>query len=330
LDRIKKEEYKSAGLAYLLTAGLLYAGIAVPLFLIAVPFVLVYAVVRGGFLTGGGAIALAFLTAAYFEPFAAAILAGAFLPVAFGTGYMIRSKRRFRDSVVVSSGLLLLGIVLAIALVSLLARETIADYIVNYFGNAVKGMGDAEIISLYQIVRASDLLTGAITQAALLSTPPAQAIVTMQGMLRDTLSVWFVTIIGLYSLLMGLLCYVIPRAAVKRKTEVAPVPAFSDYELPRRLWLAFLLSYVSAMAGASFGWRSFDIVQITIYNLYAFVFSIQALSFLDYMYRKRNMGTGVRTVLHVLSAVILSMVLMWIGIIENIMSLRSRMEERQV
>lgn len=330
MDRTKREEYKAAVLAYLLTVALLYAGLIVPVFLIAAPFVLVYAIARAGYLLGGGAIVLGFLTIAYFELYPALVLAAAFLPVAFGTGYMIRAKKRFRDGVVVSIAMLLLGAVAVVALLSLLTKDTAIDCIVNYAGSSMKAMSDPEIMSLYQVVRAPDLLTGAITQQAVWSTPPAAAVATMQGLLRDMLSVWFVTLIGLYSLLFGLLCYIIPRAIVKKRMAVASVPAFCDYVLPRRFWLAFLISYVFAMAGTSFGWRSFDIVEITIYNLYAFVFSVQALSLMDYFYRKRNMGAGVRTVLHVLMALILSMVLMWIGLIENVASLRKRMEEGEV
>jgi hypothetical protein len=279
---------------------------------------------------GGGAIALGFLAVAYFELYPAAILAAAFLPAAFGTGYMLRTKRRFFHSVAVSSAMVLLGAVLAIALLSLLTDKTAAEHIVNYAGTSMSAMGDSDIISLYQIVRAPDLLTGAITQQAVWSTPPAEAVVIMQGLLSDMLDVWFVTLIGIYSLLTGLLCVVIPRSIAKKKMEVAPAPKFGDYALPRRFWLAFLLSYLAAMAGAEFGLRPFGIMEITVYNLYAFVFSVQALSLFDYFYRKRNMGAGVRTVLHVLTALILSMVLVWVGIIENIASLRKRMEERQV
>ncbi len=330
MDRRKREEYKAAVLAYLLTAALLYAGLLVPVFLIAVPFVLVYAIARTGYVLGGGAMLLGFLTVAYFEFLPAVLLAGAFLPVAFGTGYMIRKKKRFRDSVIVSAAMALMGAALSIALLSLITKSAAIDVIVGYAGNGMKAMGDAEIMSLYQLVRSPDLLTGAITQQALWSTPPAEAIAIMQELLRDMLSVWFVTMMGLYSLLTGLLYYTIPRAIVKKSIEVAPVPAFSDYTLPKRFWLAFLVSYLFAMAGASFGWRSFDIVQLTIYNLYAIVFSVQALSLFDYFYRKRNMSTGTRTVLHVLTALVLSMLLMWIGVIENIASIRKRTEEREV
>jgi hypothetical protein len=330
LDKRKKEEYKAAVLAYLLTAALLYAGLLLPVFLIAVPFVLVYAIARAGYLLGGGAILLGFLTVAYFEFFPAVLLAGAFMPVAFGTGYMIRKKKRFHDSVIVSCAMALAGAALSIALLSLFTKSAATDVIVSYAGSSMKAMGDADIMSLYQLVRSPDLLTGAITQQALWSTPPAEAVAIMQELLRNMLSIWFVTIIGIYSLLNGLLCYIIPRAIVKKSMDVAPAPAFSDYALPKRFWLAFLVSYLFAMTGASFGWRSFDIVQLTVYNLYAFVFSVQALSVFDYFYRKRNMSTGVRAVLHVLTALILSMLLMWIGIIENISSMRKRTEEREV
>jgi hypothetical protein len=42
------------------------------------------------------------------------------------------------------------------------------------------------------------------------------------------------------------------------------------------------------------------------------------------------MRAGSRTVLHVIVTLILSMVLVWVGIFENIAGLRKRMDERQV
>jgi hypothetical protein len=296
-----------------------------PFVLIAAPFILVYAVARGGFAAGGAAAVLSFAAAAYVDYRAALVFAAAFLPVAFAAGYMIRAKKRFRDSVVVSVAAVFAGAVLVIAM-SVLAGSTPVDYIVNSTGGSIRALDSAEISKLYQIVRYPDVLTGAITMEAVLATPAPEAVEIIQKLLRDTLDVWFVTIIGLYSLLMGLLCHNIPKTALKKSMDVAPSPAFSDYALPKRFWLAFVASYFLAVIGESLGWESLGIVGITVYNLYAFVFIVQALSFLDFVYKKRNMGKGSRALLHVLAAVILSFMLMWIGIIENVLGIRKRMD----
>lgn len=326
MDRRKKEGYKGALIAFALASLVLYLGLSVPYVLAAAPFILVYLVARAELSIGGVAAALSFGAAAYFDLNAALAMAAAFLPVAFAAGYMIRAKKRFRDSVIVSVGAVFLGAALVIGM-SYLAGQAPIDRITGWAQGSLSTMSDGNVSMLYQAVRYLDVMTGAITQQALLATPASEAAADMLKMLHDVLSIWLVTLIGLYSLLFGLLCFVIPRAAAKRSMEVAAAPAFADYTLPKRFWLAYVASYLFAAAGESFGWKSFDIIGLTVYNLYAFVFTVQALSFFDFMYKKRGMGAGTRALLHVLAAIVLSFVLVWVGIFENIFGIRKRMEE---
>ncbi len=325
MDRIRKEDYRSLIIAYLILTALLYLGIFVPLALVAVPFILVWAVARAGAMAGGIAAVLSFAAAAYTDYGAALVFAAAFLPVAFAAGYMIRAKKRFRDSVVVSIAAVFAGALLVTGM-SFLAGSSPVDYIVDYTGGSIKELDAEQINLLYQMVRYPDIVTGAITREAVLATQAAEAVQIMQNMVRDTLDLWLVTIIGLYSLLLGLLCCTIPRAVLKKSMEVAPAPDFSDYALPKRFWLAFAASWFFAAAGNSFGWQSFDIVGITVFNLYAFVFTVQALCFLDFMYKKRKMGAVARALLHVITAVVLSYALIFIGVIENVFGIRKRMD----
>ncbi len=331
MDRKRGEEYKSAVITFLIASVLLYLGLFMPVIFLAVPFILVYSVVRCGYALGGAAAVLSFAAIGYFDLKAALLLAAAFLPVAFTAGYIIREKKRFRNSIIASCAALFAGTAIVIILITVFTGKPVIDYIVDYTGSSLRLLGDGEIKSLYQVVRYPDILTGAVTQEAVNSASPDKAITIIQQMIRDVLNLWFVSIVGIYCLLWGLLCYVIPRAyAKKRKVDVASVPAFSEYALPKRFWLAFLVSYLFALAGESFGWRSFDVLELTIYNIYAFIFTVQALSFLDFIYRKRNMGAGARGMLHVLITLILSFILVWVGIFENIAGLRRRMDERQV
>lgn len=330
MDRIKREDYKNTALTFLITSVLLYAGLYVPFVLIAAPFLLVYCVARYGAGLGGAAAVLSFAAAAYFDLHTAGVLAGAFLPSAFVTGYMIRAKKRFFNSVAASCAAALAGAAVIIAAVMLLTGKPFIESVVDYAGRSFASLGDQGVSSLYQAVRYADILTGAITQEAVLATSASDAVKIMQGTLSDTLNLWLITIIGLYSLLGGLLFYTIPRAIVKKSIDVAHTPSFSDYALPKGFWIAFALSYAFAAVGASFGWKSFNMLELTVINIYFFVFIVQALSFFDYMYKKRNMSAGARTMLHVLSVLALSFILFLIGIIENIFSIRKKMDEREV
>ena len=185
------------------------------------------------------------------------------------------------------------------------------------------------------MVRYSDLLTGAVTQAALDAASRADAIAFIVEQFREMMNVTLVSLIGTYALLMGLIGYLIPRSVLKkRKAQVIPIPSFSLYALPNRFWLAFILSYLFAVIGRSFGWPGFDILEVTIYVLYALVLTVQGLSFLDYIYKRRNMGTAARVALHALALVISSLaslvgsLLMWVGLFENMAKLRKRLESK--
>ena len=108
------------------------------------------------------------------------------------------------------------------------------------------------------------------------------------------------------------------------------IPAFSEYELPNRFWLAYIISNLFAAIGASSGWQSFDVLEVTIYYAYAVILVAQGLSFLDFLYKTRNMRPGVRVILHVFATLILSSILVWIGLFENVLGMRKRISERQV
>ncbi len=330
MDRTKKEDYKGVILTYLMTSALLYAGLYMPILLIAAPFLLVYCVARYGPWLGGAAAILSFAAIGYFDLHTAYIVAAAFLPAALTAGYMIRAKKRFFTSVAASVAAALAGVALVIAAVTLLTGKPFIESIVNYMGDRIASLGSEGVSSLYQAIRYTDVLTGAVTREAVLATSAPEAVRIMQEMISDTLNMWLITMIGIYSMLAGLLFYTIPRAIAKKRIEVAPNPAFSDYALPKGFWIAFVLSYIFAAVGAGLGWKPFDMIEATVFNLYVFVFTVQALSFLDYIYKKRNMGTGARTVLHVLLVLILSFILFLLGIIENIFSIRKRMEEKEV
>jgi uncharacterized protein YybS (DUF2232 family) len=226
----------------------------------------------------------------------------------------------------------LCGALLAVGVLWLLTGQMPVDAYISRFGAGLSAMDDASIHIWYQLARAEDLMSGAVTQAALDSTPSAAAAAYIVNILKEWLNLRLVSIIGVYALLMGLLGYLIPRAALKKqKTEVAPAPAFSDYALPNRFWLAFVLSWLAAFAGFSLGWKGFDILRTTVFTLYAVVLMIQGLSFLDYLFKRRKMKKGVRVVLHILVVLIspsLGNLLMWVGLFENIAQMRKRLESK--
>ena len=331
MGKVKKEEYKSALFIYLITVGLLYLALSMPFLAIVIPFMLVYAVVRCGFYLGGAVSVVSFATFLIVNVTVSFIFAGAFLPVVFAVAYMIIKKKRFRDSAIVSSAAALVGALLAIGMLQLFTGMSVIDFFVGHVGNTLSAMDDTDVKVFYQTVRYADIITGAVRQDVVEATSAVQAIVIILDMLRETLNQILITVIVVYSLLAGFLYYIIPRAAAKsQKIDVISIPAFSEYELPNKFWLAYIISNLFATIGASYGWQSFDVLEVTIYYAYAVILVAQGLSFLDFLYKTRRMRPGVRVILHIFATLILSGILVWIGLFENVLGMRKRISERQV
>lgn len=330
MDKIKKEEYKQALFAYLITAALLLAAVYFPFVVVVIPFVLVFAIVNCGFYLGGAVAALSFVTLSLLSFETACIFAAAFVPIVFAAAFAIRQKKRFRDSVLISCASALVGVVISIGVLWLFTGLSAVDFTVESIGSMLAEIDEEFIKYFYQSVSTADLISGKITQAAIDSTSSAEAVIRIQDIVREMLNLTLIIWIIIYSLIIGFLAYTIPRAlAKKRKIQVIEIPPFSHYSLPKRFWLAFIASYLFAIIGASYAWPSFEILEITIYNVYAFVFIIQGLSFLEYIYKTRKMNTGLRIVLHVGAAIVLAGILVWVGMLENVMSLRKRIDARK-
>ena len=330
LDIAKSKRIYAALICALMIAAAMFLVRYFEIAVVFLPFAAVFAVAYCGYVPGGLAAVAGIGIGFFFGTLMPALFAAAFLPLAFAAGYMIREKKRFRNSVIVSSVAALAGTVLAVWILSLLTGSSIVDYLVNYAGAWLKTRSPQEVTVYYSLIRMQDLISGAVTQAAVESTPAADAILKIMALLRDAMNLMLVFFIMLYAMLMGLLAYLIPRAAAKRNgAVVAPIPPFSEYTLPRRFWLGALLSNILAMIGASYAWPAFDILQVTIYNVYAFVFTIQALSLLDFFYKTRKMGTGLRVVLHILAVAVFNMILPFVGLIENAFDIRKRIQTRK-
>ncbi len=344
MDRTKSVNYKSAVIALAIAAVLLLGTAGLPaiisswllvLAVLALPMALGYAVAAGGYALGGAVIVLCFAAGGLISYKLTLMLAAMSIPFALTVGYVLRKKLRFRHGVMAACGASLAGTGLAVGVLWLLTGMLPLDYAVNAAGSSFSLFSDAQINSMYQLFRSADVVRGAVTQAALDSTVRGDAIAYMLNIYKEYLNIELVGMLGSYALLMGLVGYLVPRAAMKRaKLETAHVPPFSEFALPDRFWLAFLASYAAALFGMGMGWRGFDILANTLFALYALVLSVQGLAFLDYIYKKRKMGRASRLALHFLAVVIGSLasmsgsLLMWIGLFENASKLRKRMETK--
>ena len=324
MDRTKKDDFSAVAVTFVAAAVLILMSMVVPIAAVAAALVLAYAVAMWG-TSGIVMTVLSFAVGCLLDVKLTAFLAAAFVPLALTTGFVIKKRLRMRHSVLAVSGAALLGLGAAIGVLWLFTGLTPIDYIVSRFGAYLNSLSNGLVQLLYQYVRFADMLTGAISQAAVYSTPSSQAIAVMQERLQEALNYYLVSGIVCYALLTGLLSYVITRTFVKKRRKVAAIPSFDALMLPPRFWLAYLMSYLAAFVGISFGWPSFEILAQTIISVYGFVFTVQALSLLDFFYKKKHMATAVRVLLHVVVTLFLGFILVWVGMLENMANLRKRM-----
>lgn len=316
-------------MALLIAAGAVLAVQAFPLVVAAVPLALAYALARGGYLQGGLVIALCLLVAYLQSPMLCALLAAACVPPAVAAGYVIRKRLRFFHSVQAVSAAALSGLVLCAGALWLISGQAPLDYATAFIGRLLSAAGDEAVLYFYQMLKSADVLMGYATASAVNGISAQAAAVAIQEMFRQYINLYLVSFMANVALLTGLLCVTVPRAiAKKRGMRVGTVPAFSDMALPRRFWLAYILSYLAAIIGASSGWPGFDMAEVTIHSIYSFVLTIQGLCFLDFVYKRRGMGVAGRNALHVVAFLIGGFILVFVGLIENIMGLRARMQQK--
>ena len=325
MDRTKKDDYSAVAAVFFAAAVLILVSMYVPIAAVAAAFVLAYAVAMWGTL-GIVMTAVSFAVGCLLDVKLSVFLAAALIPLVLAAGLVVKRQLRMRHSVLITSGAALIALLAALGVLWLFTGLGPIDYIVSRFGAFLSTQSSGIIKLLYPYVRMMDMLTGAVSQSAVYATPISEAITVMQDKLREALNYSLVSGMVCYSLLMGLLGFVITRAFVKKRRKVVKIPSFDALALPPRFWLAYLLSYLFAFAGISFGWTSFEVAAQTIIGVYGFVLTVQALSFLDYLYKRKHMAAAVRVLLHVVLTLLLSGILVWVGLFENMAGLRKRLD----
>ena len=91
-----------------------------------------------------------------------------------------------------------------------------------------------------------------------------------------------------------------------------------------------VISIIAAFIGTNFGWRGFDILQTTLYSVFVFVFMIQGLCVLMFWLSERKMSKAKSAILIIIAVVFLQTTLLPIvGLLENVMGIRKRMQARK-
>lgn len=329
MDRTKNGDYKSAFFTLLLAAATIFISIYFFPAIIILPAAMSYSLARNGYCLGSAVIICCLIVAYIISPAFCLFVSLLFLPAAFVSAYMIRSRTRFFNSVLAASGASMIGILLIAGAIWVFEHMLPAEYITGLIIDSIKSYNDQGVKLFYNLFRSADIISGAITQSAVDATLPGEAIEIMRIMIKDSVNTIFVSLAVIFSLSAGLLSITLPISRAKKHgIQTYDLPSFCEYRLPNRFWLVFIISYVVAIIGANLGVHKFDILEITLFNVFSFLFMIQGLSLLDFFYKKKRMGNITRVVLHLITSLIGGLVLTVIGLVENISNLRRRLERR--
>ncbi len=299
-----------------------------PVFIAALPLLLVYVYVSCGYYYGTAVTVIGFGAAELIGVSVSIYLAAAFIPLVLTASYTIVSHKRFRTSVILSGIAALAGAALVFLMVNVESGMSVVDYSAEMLGQKLSTLTDEEVTFVYSAARYTDLLSGAVTQTAIDATPTADAILKMQEILKQQLNISIVYIMIIYSMGAGYLAYIIPRAVTKKQGRfVAPIPKFMDYELPKRFWLGAIILTAAAFIGDTYDVRGFDILLFTVFNVFIFVFMVQGLGLLMFFLDKQNVSKGLKVLLIAVSLLFLSSIaLPLIGLFENAFGFRQRIK----
>ena len=157
-----------------------------------------------------------------------------------------------------------------------------------------------------------------------------------QEMLRQIIAQTIPTSAVSYILYSGVGGFLIPRYLVKRTGgEVGRIPPFSHFLLPKTSGIYLIITFVLAMLPKLLSLSQLEVAGNVLLQFVYIIFSIQGLALIDYLLRPRIHSTPGRVTLLVVIWIVVPvltpglMLLMWVGLMEQLVRLREKMDAAQ-
>ena len=251
---------------------------------------------------------------------AAVILLLTSLPCAFS----IRKKVNSYDALVISVGGWLLA---AGAVIGYVYLATGSDILTYSSETITQALTESEGLTglLYMYARSSDIVSGKLTQSMLadISMEEMLKYIASKDIVNQLLSYYIPVFIMGTVVAGGFIEYIVSRAVVKaRGSEVAYIPSFDRFYLPRRVSKYFLILYLVSLLPALFGWESLYLAGYALSTLIETVFLIQGISFIEFLLKIKIKSKGLRIFLVTIISMFLSGILIYVGLIEQMIRLR--------
>ena len=242
------------------------------------------------------------------------------VPILLIAGLIKRLGKRsdFYEYIILSSGSVLLSILLYLGLYAWVKRQSAFDAVWNSFRqDFLHGpIGAEQVLSIYhQLGFFENFTTGGQLADFLIGQ---MKMVVPAGIL-------------LFSLVYGVIVFLVTRLIMKRLGfSVCAVRAFEDWALPRRMAFGLIILLLISFLAGSLGIARFEVIRYTIAVLISFLFTVLGLSVLWFFLKAGRVPSVFRWLLTILAFLVAGFALPFLGLLDQLVLIRLRYKKRFV
>lgn len=222
----------------------------------------------------------------------------------------------FYEYIILSSGSVLLSILLYLGLYTWLRGQSAFDTVWSSFRQTfLHGVIDADQLldiyhqwGLFKNFTAADQLADFLIGQMKMTVPAA---------------------ILIFSLIYGVVIFLITRLVMKKLGfPVSAVLAFGDWTLPRGMAFGLIILLLISFLGGGLGIGNFEVIQYTITMLIFFLFTVLGLSVLWFFLKAGRVPSVLCWLLAILAILMVGFALPFLGLLDQLIHMRTRYKNK--
>jgi hypothetical protein len=243
------------------------------------------------------------------------LIGGIFLvimPVLLITGYIrgLGKRSDFYESILVSSGSVLVSSLLYLKAYSMIAGRSPFDTVWDFFRLIfqIGAVNTEQILTIYHDMGIFKNFTTA-----------EQLVNFMIGQMKQAIPAFLL----ISSMIYGMFLFFVIRYIFKRLSYDTPViPPFEEWRLPRGMGFGLIILLLASFIGKWMDISNFEVVQLTVTALFSFLFTVLGLSVLWFFLKAGRVPAVIRWLLAILAMLIVSFVLPILGMLDHLFQMR--------
>jgi uncharacterized protein YybS (DUF2232 family) len=233
------------------------------------------------------------------------------LPILLIAGLVwgLGKRSDFYENVLLSSGSVLLSILLYLKVYSIIAGRSVFEAVWESFRQAFTAAADAgQFLSMYHEM---GLFKNFTTSRQLADFLIGQMKIAVPAFLLIS------------SIVYGMFLFFIIRFVIKLTgREVSAVPAFEEWALSRGMGFGLIILLLVSLIGNWLGIANFEVVQFTVTVLISFLFTVLGLSVLWFFLKAGRVPSVIRWLLTVLIYLFVGFALPFLGMFDHLFRMR--------